>query len=89
MENLIDSGRVFYAIKDLPLEQLHPEARLASVAARCAGEQDAYLEMHDAIFGAQRQWSGNRGGRPFAIHSVNMASELELDVDAFEICLDS
>jgi protein-disulfide isomerase len=85
MENLIDSGRVFYAIKDLPLEQLHPEARMASVAARCAGEQNAYLEMHDAIFGAQRQWSGT-GGQ--AIDSfTNMAAELELDVDTFEICL--
>ena len=39
VESLVDSGRVFYAIKDLPLDAIHPEARSASVAARCAGEQ--------------------------------------------------
>ena len=58
IENLVESDRVFYAVKDLPLDAIHPGARSASVAARCAGEQDAYLPMHDAIFSAQAEWRG-------------------------------
>ena len=58
VENLVESGRLFYVIKDLPLDSLHPTARSASVAARCAGEQDTYLPMHDAIFVAQAEWRG-------------------------------
>ena len=85
IENLVESGRVFYAIKDLPLEAIHPEARSASVAARCGGKQDAYLPMHDAIFAAQADWSGS-GDAAQAI-LTSLAAELELDVDAFSTCM--
>jgi protein-disulfide isomerase len=85
LENLVESGRVFYAIKDLPLDRIHPEARSASVAARCAGEQDAYLPMHDAIFTAQAEWSG-RGLGAEAIFT-DLAAELDLDVGDFTACL--
>jgi protein-disulfide isomerase len=85
VENLVESGRVFYAIKDLPLDGLHPEARSASVAARCAGEQDAYLPMHDAVFAAQGKWSGT-SDRAQAIFA-DLAAGLDLDVDAFSACV--
>jgi protein-disulfide isomerase len=85
MENLVESGRVFYAIKDLPLDRLHPEARSASVAARCAGEQDAYLPMHDAVFAAQADWSGT--GDQAEVVFTDLAAELDLDLDAFSTCI--
>jgi len=85
IENLVESGRVFYAIKDLPLEAIHPEARSASVAARCGGEQDAYLPMHDAIFAAQADWSGS--GDAAQSTFTSLAAELKLDVDAFSTCM--
>jgi protein-disulfide isomerase len=85
IENLIDSGRVFYSIKDLPLDQIHPEARSASVAARCAGEQDAYLEMHDAIFGAQQYWSGT--GEQAEELFIELAADMDLYVEKFTACL--
>jgi protein-disulfide isomerase len=85
IENLVESGQAYYAIKDLPLEGIHPEARSASIAARCAGDQDAYLPMHDAIFENQAEWSGVADGAN-AIFS-DLAAELDLDVDAFDTCL--
>jgi protein-disulfide isomerase len=85
LENLVESGRVFYAIKDLPLDRIHPEARSASVAARCAGEQDAYLPMHDAVFAAQADWSGTGDGAEVVF--TELAAELDLELDAFSTCL--
>ena len=84
VENLVASGRVFYAVKDLPLDSIHPEARSASVAARCAGEQDAYLAMHDALFEAQADWRGTGAGAEAVF--AELAADLDLDVDVFESC---
>jgi protein-disulfide isomerase len=42
--------RVAFVFKDYPLDELHPEARVASEAAHCAAEQGKYWEYHDALF---------------------------------------
>jgi protein-disulfide isomerase len=85
---LIDSGRVYYQLKDLPLEQIHPHARLAATAVRCAGEQDAYWEMHDAIFENQAEWAEISTSE---IHDsfATFGEELGLDSDDFDACLAS
>ncbi len=84
---MIESGRVFYALKDLPLDSLHPEAIVAGTAVRCAGEQDAYKEMHDAVFANQALWGGS--GEPAAIDAfVALAEELSLDGAALRSCID-
>ncbi len=88
LEGMIESGEVYFILKDLPLESIHPEARAAANAARCAGEQDAYLEMHDALFSSQQTWSG--AGYDGAVESFTaLAVDLDLDTDAFTACLDS
>ena len=84
---MIDAGRVHYVIKDFPLDSIHPEARAAAVAARCAGEQDAYWEMHDALFAGQAEWGGLGDGAT-AVFST-MAADLALDGEAFAACLSS
>ncbi|MCB8980044.1 MAG: thioredoxin domain-containing protein [Ardenticatenaceae bacterium] len=87
LSELVDSGRAFYAIKDLPLDSLHPEAIVANTAVRCAGEQDAYKEMHDAVFANQASWGGN--GEAAAINAfVGLAEELSLDGTALRNCID-
>ena len=85
-ENFIDTGKVFYVVKDFPLISIHPQATKAGEAARCAGEQDAYPEMHDALFGGQAEWSGNSDA---ATVFIGYAEELGLDSDAFADCLNS
>jgi protein-disulfide isomerase len=88
LTELVDSGRAYYQIKDFPLDNIHPEARQAAVAARCAGEQDAYWPMHDALFARQGEWSG--AGPDGAAQVFNgIAGELSLDTVAFDACLGS
>jgi len=47
-KNYIDTGKVRFVSRDLPLE-FHPNAAPAALAVRCAGEQHKFWEMHDAI----------------------------------------
>ncbi len=88
VESLIATGRVYYVIKDLPLESIHPQARLAHNAARCAGDQGAYWEMHDALFAEQDAWAGQVDAVAQAA-MVDLASDLGLDRGAFAGCLDN
>lgn len=73
----IDSGRVRYASRDLPLPK-HPYALPAAVASRCAGEQGRFWEYREALFAAQRSLSSE----PYA----RIAGELGLDVERLEAC---
>ena len=86
IESLIDSGRVYYVFKDLPLDQLHPEARTAAIAARCGGAQGLFLEMHDEIFNTQAEWSGI-GADAAKAYFQSMANGKGLDADAFSSCM--
>ena len=88
LQEMVDSGRVYYMIKDFPLESIHPQARLGAVAARCAGEQDAYWGMHDALFTSQGTWSGTGQEAATAIFA-GLAADLELDSEAFDACMSS
>jgi protein-disulfide isomerase len=81
---MIDTGRAHYIIKDFPLDNIHPEARAAAVAARCAGEVDAYWPMHDALFLRQQEWSGLGNG--INGYLATLAGDLGLDVTDFETC---
>jgi len=69
---------------DFPLTSIHPQAQLAAEAARCANDQDAYIEMHDMLFSRQDAWSG-RGDA--ADIFTGFAGELGLDEAAFSDCL--
>ena len=84
---MIESGRAFYAIKDLPLDSLHPEAIVAGTAVRCAGEQDAYKEMHDAVFANQAIWGGS--GETAAINAIaDLAETMGLNGEALISCIE-
>lgn len=85
VREMVDAGRVYYILKDLPLDQLHPDARSAAVAARCAGEQEMYWEMHDIIFDTQDEWAGQGAGANDLY--IEYAINLSLDDEAFEACL--
>jgi protein-disulfide isomerase len=52
----IKTGKVRWVIHDLPLS-FHPNAHVAAEAARCAGDQDKYRQMHDKLFETQAVWS--------------------------------
>ena len=72
--------RVKIVFKDFPLPN-HPQAPKASEAARCAGEQNKYWEMHDAMFANQRA---------LEVPALKQtARTIGLDGTAFDQCLDS
>ena len=43
-------GKVKLMFRDFPLGQLHPQARHAAEAARCAQDQEKFWEYHDVLF---------------------------------------
>ncbi|HUE88657.1 MAG TPA: thioredoxin domain-containing protein [Vicinamibacterales bacterium] len=72
--------KVKIVFKDFPLPN-HPEAPKAAEAAHCAGEQGNYWEMHDRLFANQQS---------LQIPQIKQyATALELDMNAFNQCLDS
>lgn len=85
LSEYVDKGLVRYVIKDFPLESIHPQANLASQAAHCAGDQGAYLKMHDMLFERQEQWTNDKAADYFAQY----AGEIGLDTTAFTQCLSS
>jgi protein-disulfide isomerase len=84
-ESYVNEGLVQYVYKDFPLNNIHPQAFLAAQAARCAGDQDAFLDMHDLLFERQGEWGGGKPSQIFAGYS----EDLGLNVDQFGDCLDS
>jgi protein-disulfide isomerase len=77
----IKTGKLKYAVRDLPLESIHPNAFKAAEAAHCAGEQGKYWELHERLFGNQRALN-----RPdLSTH----AKAVGLEVAAFDQCVDS
>ncbi len=73
-------GKVRRVFKDFPLQN-HPEAPKAAEAARCAGDQGKYWEMHNKLF-------SNQGA--LQIPDLKQAAAgLGLNQAEFEQCLDS
>jgi protein-disulfide isomerase len=75
--NYIDTGKLRYAVRDLPLPT-HRHALPAAVAARCAGEQGKFWEMRQAIYLAR----GRLDQEPYSA----LAGELGLDLERLEDC---
>lgn len=76
----IQTGKVKYVSLDFPLESIHPNAFKAAEAARCAGDQGKYWEMHDRLFADQKAI----GLKDLPQH----AQALGLDSAGFQKCLD-
>jgi len=73
--------------KDFPIEQLHPWARTAALAGRCAYEQDpkAFWKMYDFIYDGQDLISAEN-----AWSKMNdFADQSGLDTGTFKSCLAS
>jgi protein-disulfide isomerase len=79
-KDYIDTGKVRFVTRDLPLE-FHPNAPGAANAARCAGEQNKFWEMHDVIM---QDTATDLG--PDAI--LKYAEKVKLDIPSFKTCLD-
>ncbi len=86
-QEYVKTGKVFFVLKDYPLPG-HDGAKPAAMAARCAGEQEKYWEMHDKVFEEQ----GKQGVGTIAFGAADLkkwAREIGLNATEFDACLDS
>jgi len=79
-EEFIDTGKVRWVIRDMPLG-FHKNARKAAQAAHCAGEQDKFWEMRAVLFANAKKLE--------AENLPNYAQTMGLDMTAFDACLAS
>jgi protein-disulfide isomerase len=79
-ETYLRTGRVKYLFRDLP-DRLDADALAKAEAARCAGEQGKFWEMHDRLFADPLPFGGENAARHVAA--------LGIDAGKFDACLQS
>jgi protein-disulfide isomerase len=87
VETYVDTGQVRYIYRDFPLPS-HAYAQQAAEAARCAGAQGSYWEMHERLFTEQSEWAAQEMEEIQTTFGA-FAVELGLDGEAFQACLAS
>lgn len=85
LDRYAEEGKIHFIYHEFPLPQ-HTNGVPTAAAARCAGEQDSFWQMHNVIFARQREWSNDRNITP---RLTRYAEELGLDTAAFGECLSS
>ena len=79
VKNFVDTGKLKYVMFEFPLA-MHANAKGASQAALCAGDQSKYWEMHNKMFDNQRK---------LTVENLKAyGAELGLDSTAFDTCMD-
>ena len=80
-------GKVRVIFKDFPIEQLHPWARTAAIAGRCAYQQkpEAFWKVYDLIYDNQEIISAGNAWTKM----VDYASQSGLEAEAFKSCMAS
>lgn len=80
-------GKLRVIFKDFPLEQLHPWARTAAIAGRCAYQQkpEAFWKVYDLIYDNQEIISAANAWTKM----TDYASQSGLDAEAFKSCMAS
>lgn len=74
-------GKLKLVYRDFPLDSLHPGARRAAEAARCAHDQGKFWAYHDALFANAPRASSEDLQR--------YAEQVGLDVAKFDACVSS
>ena len=77
-KNYVDTGRVRYVVRDLPLS-FHAMAEPAAVGGRCAGEQGRFWEARDALFAVEGELT------PDGIRTTLLG--LGLDAARYDACV--
>jgi len=80
LKDYVDTGKIKYVWRDYPLD-FHKNAEKAAEAARCAGDQGRFWEMHDRLFANQQTIA--------ATDLPKHAEALQLNASMFQQCLDS
>jgi protein-disulfide isomerase len=77
----IDTGKIRFYSRDLPLDSIHPNAMRAAMSARCAAEQGQFWKLRDIM-----------GANPDKLEMaslVDAAASLHMNTEAFRACVES
>jgi protein-disulfide isomerase len=77
----IDTGKIRFYSRDLPLDSIHPNAMRAAMSGRCAAEQGQFWKLRDIM-----------GSNPDKLEMANLmddAASLHMDTAAFRTCVES
>jgi protein-disulfide isomerase len=69
-------AKLRFVFRNMPLNEIHPNAEMAAEAAEAAGAQGKFWEMHDALYEHQDQLGPDLAS--------GLAKRLHLDVPRFE-----
>jgi protein-disulfide isomerase len=86
LENYIDTGMVKLVYRDFPIQNIHPNAIPAAVAAECANEQGKFWQYHDMLFENQDKWNKLESKEAVLVFG-QYASDMRLDQEQFDTCL--
>tara|TARA_R110002126_G_scaffold10245_43_gene46605 strand:- start:10202 stop:10933 length:732 start_codon:yes stop_codon:yes gene_type:complete len=75
----IDSDKVLFVGRELPLIKLHPNAGYAAVSLRCAAKQDQYSAAKDSLFNSSQTFDNE--------YLAELMTELNLDTEKMSACL--
>jgi Na+:H+ antiporter, NhaA family len=76
----IDTGKVRFMFRHLPLTKIHQRAEAAAEAAECAGRQGRFWELHDRLFTDPKKLQD--------ADLIAHANAIRLDQPAFSACLE-
>jgi len=77
----VKTGRILYAFRDWPVDELHPQSIRAHEAAHCALEQRKFWELHSRLFAPP--------GSHTPEQLTGAAREAGLEMTAFTGCLEA
>ncbi len=80
-KNYIDTGKVRFYSRDLPLDSIHANAMRAAEAGRCAADQGKFWELRNVM--------GSNPDKLDLEHLVGFATGLNMDAAAFRSCVSS
>lgn len=81
------ADRVSFQFRNLPLQQIHPNAFAGARAAEAADKQGKFWEMHDRLYAEQDQTGASgwvASNSPLNEYFEKYARDLGLDVDKFK-----
>lgn len=78
--------KAYFAFKEFPLEEIHPQSENAAMAAQCALDQGKFWEYADKLYASQKDWSSAKDA---SSKFKSYAAALGMNYGQFSSCIDS